>query len=82
MVRKHFYLINYILDISLFGHERHVFRTELQGCMLILHFTTLPEKRIHYRKGKRCFGKRMHGSPSFPYFDFNSTTYTKFKFNN
>lgn len=52
MVRKHFYLISYILDISLFGHECHVFCTELQGCMLILHFTTLPEKRIHYRKGK------------------------------
>lgn len=31
-------------------------------------------------KEKRCFSKRIHYPPSFPYFDSNSTTYTKFKF--
>lgn len=36
MVRKYFFLINYITDISLFGYKGQVFCMEPKGCMLVL----------------------------------------------
>lgn len=43
MVKKYFYLINYIIDISLFGYKGQVFCMEPKGCKLVLH-VDIPKK--------------------------------------
>lgn len=40
MVRKYFYLIDYIIDIRLFGYKGQVFCMEPKGCMLVLQVGT------------------------------------------
>lgn len=74
MIRKYFYLINYIIDRTLFGYKGQVFCMEPKQAVRSCYMKTLLGKPIYYKKGKRYFSKRIHYHPSFPYFDPNSAT--------
>lgn len=54
MVRKYFYLINYIIHTSLFGYKGKVFCIGPKGCMSVLQIDT-PRKDNPLQKVKEMF---------------------------
>lgn len=59
MVRRYFYLINYIIDRSLLGYKGQVFCMEPKKAACSCYMETLLGKTIHATKGKRSFSKMI-----------------------